>query len=82
MSFITTTQTVLLITGMRDNEDREHVIEALAGVEGVVEIDVSLRRTRAVVHHRIGCKPKLLIEAVMFASFRADIWQVDQSGAQ
>lgn len=62
---------VLMITGMRNNDCRERVAEALGRVRGVMQVDVSLLRARATVLHEPGCEPDLLMRAVGEAGYSA-----------
>lgn len=62
---------VLLIGGMRDNGCREAVVEALTGVPGVLEADVSLFKARATVVFCPPCEREHLVSAVARVGYRA-----------
>jgi copper chaperone CopZ len=67
------TRIVLLIMGMRDNACREQIAEALGRVRGVVDVNVSLMRARAVVAFSPPCSEADLIRAVVRAGFGATV---------
>ncbi len=75
--------TVLAISGMRDNACRERVAEALARVDGAVDVSVSLIRARAIVVHGAACPPDALVRAVGDAGYHAalDPPGLDDGGA-
>ena len=59
------TKTVLAIVGMRNNECRERIAEALARVSGVRTADVNLFRASATVIHDPTCNSDDLARVVM-----------------
>ena len=61
----------LLILGMRNNECREEVTAALAHIDGVTEVHVSLYRGLATVRHDGSCTVVELMTAVVRAGFGA-----------
>lgn len=67
------TRTVLAVSGMKDNANREVVLEALECVEGVLEVRVSLLRGAAIIWHNAGRPPSALIQAVEGAGFKASL---------
>ncbi len=59
------TRTVLVIMGMRDNSCRERLCDALARLDGVTDVDVSLIRAHATIVHRPRCSRAQLVWAVV-----------------
>jgi copper chaperone CopZ len=64
---------VLLLTGMRSNVCRERLAEALAGVTGVADVNVSLMRARATIVYQAPCCEAALIDAVRAAGYIATV---------
>ena len=64
-------QTVLLISGMRDNRCRERIAAALESLPGVREVELNLYRARAVIIHDARSTPLLLMAAVERAGYGA-----------
>lgn len=64
-------RTVLAVMGMRDNACRERLADALTGLEGVEDVDVSLHQARAVIVYREPCVLEALLGAVVRAGFGA-----------
>ncbi|HVZ93395.1 MAG TPA: heavy metal-associated domain-containing protein [Phycisphaerales bacterium] len=58
-----------MLIGMRGNSCREKIMEALRGVPGVKDVNVSLIRARAVVICEPTCGAVELIEAVKDAGY-------------
>lgn len=69
------TKSVLLITGMLNNRDRERVADALERVAGVLQVDVSLHRAEATVLHNPARIAAGLAPAVAGAGYHATIVQ-------
>jgi copper chaperone CopZ len=65
--------TVLVILGMRGNGCRERVADALARVDGVEDVSVSLIRCSATVVHGRNCDPAALLRSVERAGYRASV---------
>lgn len=65
------TRTILLIMGMRDASCTERVGQALDGIPGVQDVDVSLFRFRASVIHEVSCSVATLIKAVETVGYQA-----------
>lgn len=65
-------KTVLLVTGILDNGDRERIAEALESVPGVVQVDVNMYRARAVIVHTPPCTAAALVRAVAEAGYQAE----------
>lgn len=76
-----TTKSVLLITGMLNNRDRERAAAALERVKGVVQVDVSLHRAEATVLHRPAEVAAALMLAVADAGYQAVVAQSPQKAA-
>jgi copper chaperone CopZ len=68
-----TTQTVLLIVGMRDYRCREAVAAALQSVRGVSEVHVSLFRSCATLLHEPDCGLSDCLAAVVQAGYGASL---------
>jgi copper chaperone CopZ len=68
-----TTKTVLLIIGMRDNSCRECVTGVLERIEGVMDVNVSLLRARAMVMHEPSCGGAELIRELEKAGYGATL---------
>jgi len=66
-------RTVLVIEGMRSNDCREIVSEALESVDGVTEVYVNLYRICATVIHEPRCKAVDLIAVVESLGYSAVI---------
>lgn len=66
-------RTILWITGMRDNDCRERLTEALDAVRGVIDVDVALMRGQATVTHEPTCTPLDLLRAVGAAGYAATL---------
>lgn len=65
-----TSRTRLLVHGMKGNEDREVVMDSLAAVEGVMEVEVNLFRSHAVIVHDASCDVRTLANSVTQAGFQ------------
>jgi copper chaperone CopZ len=65
--------TTLSILGMRGNDCRERVADALGAVKGVHEVEVSYFRARAQVVHDRECAPVDLVSAVESAGYGAAV---------
>jgi len=64
---------VLVIWGMRNNECRERILEVLGQVEGVVQVEVSLIRARALLVCGATCEATRLVETVSAAGYHAAV---------
>jgi copper chaperone CopZ len=64
-------QTLLAISGMRDNDCRERLLDAIRRVDGVTDVRLSLIRGRAEITHDSTCDPAALIQAVVRAGYAA-----------
>lgn len=75
-----TSQTSLLIVGMKCNRCRELVAEALEVVTGVNEVHVDLYRGQAMIGHGPQCVPQDLAAAVERAGYGASCVSVLGAG--
>jgi copper chaperone CopZ len=69
----TTTRTVLMIAGMRDNACRQKIIDALESIDGVKIADVNLYRSSAIIVHDAHCAPAELMRTVSESGYFAEI---------
>jgi CBS domain-containing protein len=62
-------RTLLLIAGMRDNRAREEIAGILAALRGVLDVDVNLIRSNAIVRHDDRCDLRELCCALERAGY-------------
>jgi copper chaperone CopZ len=67
------TMTILLIAGMKDNNSREIVVEALESIRGVMDVHVNLYRASAIVIHAPDLTEADLIAVVQRAGYDASL---------
>jgi copper chaperone CopZ len=67
------TRCVLLVIGMRNNECRERICNALRQVQGVKDVNVSLIRAQAMVLYEPPCEAAALTDAVVAAGYGATV---------
>lgn len=57
--------------GMRNNSCRERLSDVLGQIKGVMTVNVSLIRARAVIEHEPPCEPAELVWVVVKAGYGA-----------
>lgn len=74
------TRTVLVIMGMRDNDCRERIAEALGAISGVRDVNVNLHRARAEITHLADCRQADLVWAVVQCGYGAALANARHDG--